>query len=60
MPATVTCTSLFRCSYLDWVGANRAAVAGWSGGGIGYLHMGDMEEGGFEDLSRDFLMEASC
>ena len=43
-----------RATYLDDVEAKRGEVARRCGGRAGYVHMGDMEESGFEDFSRDF------
>ena len=48
-----------RLHYLEWVASNRRAVHEKSGGRCGYLHMADMEEGGYEDFSRDYWGEAS-
>ena len=43
-----------RAAYLDAVDSWRAQVAEASGGRVGYLHMADMEESGYEDFARGF------
>eukprot|EP00965_Chrysotila_dentata_P234726 6200350-Pleurochrysis_carterae.AAC.1 len=41
-----------RARYLDWVLRNREFVRKRCGAAVGYVHMADMEERGFEDFSR--------
>ena len=43
--------------YRDWVEDNRALVHERSGGRVGYLHVPDMQAGGFAEFHRGFLAE---
>ena len=45
-----------RARYLDWVSSCRRLVRGRSQGLVGYMHVADMEESGYEDFSRQFLL----
>ncbi|EWM18210.1 S41 family peptidase [Kutzneria sp. 744] len=46
--------------YRDWVSANRAAVKELSGGRLGYVHVPDMNAGGYAEFVRGFLTELDC
>lgn len=43
--------------YHDWVAGRRAAVRELSGGRLGYLHVPDMQSGGWAQLHRDLRVE---
>ncbi|HEY0494724.1 MAG TPA: S41 family peptidase, partial [Kutzneria sp.] len=60
---SVTVTALASESaarYRDWVAANRAAVKELSGGRLGYVHVPDMNAGGYAEFVRGFLTELDC
>lgn len=46
--------------YRDWVDGNRAAVREMSGGQLGYVHVPDMNAGGYAEFVRGFLTELEC
>jgi tricorn protease len=56
-----------RARYLDWVASRRELVQSLATGGggagalprcaVGYVHIADMEEGGYADFTRQFLAE---
>ena len=54
---------LRRAIYLDWVARSRACVRAVAArcsdaeGAVGYVHVADMEEGGYEDFTRQYLAE---
>jgi len=46
--------------YQDWVAGRRAYVKERTGGRVGYLHLPDMQSGGWAQLHRDLRIEMMC
>ena len=60
---TVTVRALANESaarYRDWVSHNRSVVKELSGARLGYVHVPDMNAGGYAEFVRGFLTELDC